>query len=104
MKAVINGKRYNTETAEEVGEYQNALGYNDFRHIEESLYKTKKGAFFLAGSGGPMTKYSQAVGDMTGGGSGIIPLTKEEARTWCENHEIDCDVIDEHFKDILEDA
>ena len=29
MKQIINGKRYNTETATEIGNYSNGLGYSD---------------------------------------------------------------------------
>lgn len=97
MKQVIEGKLYNTATAEEIGSYWNGRSQSDFRNVSESLYKTKSGRFFLAGSGGPMTKYSRPCGDMTGGGSGIIPLETEEARTWCEEHDIDSDTIAKYF-------
>lgn len=55
MKKVINGKVYNTETAEEVASYSFSNS-NDFRYIREKLYRTKKGNWFLYGEGGPMTK------------------------------------------------
>jgi hypothetical protein len=86
MKKVIGGKIYDTETAEEIGGWSNNLGHSDFRNISESLYRTKKGRFFLAGEGGPMTKYSRRCGDSTGGGEDIQPLTHEEAREWAEEH------------------
>lgn len=87
MKQVIDGKLYNTETAEEVGHYDNALGCGDFRYIRESLYKTKRGRFFLAGEGGAMTKYSQGCGNnVRCEGSGIFPLGIEEAKEWMEAH------------------
>ena len=98
MKQVIEGKVYNTETAEEIAEWGNGLGCSDFRHCDEKLYKTKKGAFFLAGEGGPMSKYSRACGDMTGGGEGIIPLSEDDAREWCESHDVDADEIETLFK------
>ena len=62
MKQIINGKTYNTETATELGHYWNGLSDSDFRHISESLYRTKNGRYFLAGEGGPMTRYSHPVG------------------------------------------
>ena len=97
MKKVIDGLVYNTETAEEIASYS-YLGNSDFRHVDETLYKTKKGKYFLAGSGGPMSKYAVPVGNSGyGGGEGIIPLTVEEAREWCEKHDIDTDVIIQEF-------
>lgn len=87
MKQIISGKMYNTETAELLGEYTNGLSYSDFHHFDEALYRTKKGAFFLAGHGGALTKYSQPCGDNgTCGGDGIFPLSEAEAREWMEQH------------------
>lgn len=102
MKQVIDGLTYNTETAQEVGSWDNGLGRNDFNNCSETLYKTKNGRFFLAGEGGPMTRWSQPAGNMTSGGSGIQALTPEEALIWCEQHGIDADTIAEHFD--VEDA
>ncbi|BDF78686.1 hypothetical protein [Pyramidobacter piscolens] len=86
MKQIINGKTYNTETATELGHYWNGRSDSDFSHISESLYRTKNGQYFLAGEGGPMTRYSRPVGDMTGGGEKIIPLSESDAREWMERH------------------
>jgi hypothetical protein len=103
MIKVVNGRRYNTKTAEKLATYGNGLSVTDFRHYDESLYKTKKGSFFLAGEGGPMTKYSQPCGDMTGGGENIIPLTEQEALSWCEDRD-EVEVINDHLADLVEDA
>ena len=96
MKQVINGKMYNTETADELHDYSNGLGGRDFRNVEETLYKTKKGAFFLAGSGGAMTAYSESNGNTTWGSSKIIPMDECEAREWAENHDMPADEITKH--------
>lgn len=98
MKQVIDGKVYNTETAEVVAEFSNDFGVSDFRHCEETLYRTKKGRFFLAGEGGPMSRYSKSVGDMQSGGSGIIALTVTEAQEWCEQTDVETSVIEELFE------
>lgn len=98
MKKIIDGKIYNTETAEEIGSFHNALSHSDFRHLEESLYKTKKGAYFVHGYGGAMTRWAESNGDCQYGSSGIEVLTTQEAREWCEQHEIDADVIISHFE------
>lgn len=97
MKKIIEGKVYNTETAEEIGSFWNGLGGNDFRNLNESLYKTKKGAWFLYGQGGAMTRWSESNGNTTWGSSGIMVLSEESARRWCETHDIDAETIERHF-------
>lgn len=104
MKQVIGGKVYNTETAEVIGSYSNNLSYSDFRNFEETLYLTKKGNYFLAGQGGPMTKYAESVGDGLGSGSDITPLSKESALQWAEQYCGDDEDVMEHFKDMIEEA
>jgi len=100
---IIDGKRYNTETATCVAAWDNGLGYSDFRHCEESLYRTPKGAWFTSGAGGAMTSYSQACGDSTGGGEDIRPLTDDEALEWLERND-ETTEIETYFASKLEDA
>ena len=103
MKRIINGKTYNTDTANYIDDYSNGLGNRDFNNINEELYITDNGVFFLSGSGGPMTKYSHPVGNMTSGGSDIFPLSKIEALSWMECHG-KIEDIEEYFSDLVEDA
>lgn len=103
MKKIIDGKRYDTETATKIGTANYGYG-GDFAAYCESLYMTKLGNYFLAGSGGPMSKYSEpAPGGGFGGGFKIIPMTRQEALEWAQN-EIAFDKIEKHFGDMLEDA
>ena len=96
MKKVIDGKLYNTETADRLHDWNNRCPCSDFQYCEEALYRTKKGAFFLAGSGGPMSKYAQAIEQNSwGGGEGLEPLSTEEALNWAETHDMDPDEIAE---------
>jgi len=103
MKQVIDGKVYNTETATLIAE--DSYGFpRDFHHWEESLYITKKGAYFIAGSGGPMTKYAVSVGNnSTSGSSRIEPLSKEEALTWLESHG-SAEDIEKYFPEMIKEA
>lgn len=41
MKQVIDGKLFNTETAERVAHDDNSLPVNDFNNWDETLYRTK---------------------------------------------------------------
>ena len=97
MKKVIDGKTYNTETATEIGNYS-YLYNGDFHYIDETLYVTGKGTFFLAGEGGAASKYSTDLGNnSSGSGYGMEVLTTGEALQWCEDHDIDADTIAEYF-------
>jgi len=88
MKAVIDGKSYNTETAEKLCEASSGLGNSDFKHWYEELYRTKKGAYFLAGYGGPMTRWARSCqGGGYSGSRGIRVLDDQEAREWVERHD-----------------
>ena len=86
MKKIINGKRYDTETAERVG--SDSYSYpNDFHYWEEELYRKKTGEFFLYGTGGPLSKYREQISlNNWSGGSKIIPLAYAEAQKWAEEH------------------
>ena len=86
MKKIIKGKVYNTDTATRIcgNRYGNR---RDFRFCEESLYVTKKGAYFLYGEGGPLSKYRTTVGQNEwAAGEDITPMTKEEAMEWAEDN------------------
>ena len=104
MKRIIGGKRYDTEKAELIAETAASCSRSDYAWFEESLYRTAKGYWFTAGTGGPMTRYAVSV-DMSSrsGGSAIHPLTSGEARQWLEDAE-EWSALDEHFADELEDA
>ena len=87
MKKAIDGKIYDTEKAELIGSYDAGLGTRDFRNFKEDLYRTKKGRWFLAGQGGPLTKYARRAGNNGWtNGSRIIPISEAEARAWCEHY------------------
>jgi hypothetical protein len=104
MKKVIDGKVYNTETAECLHNWDNGHYGNDFRSCEESLYKTKKGAYFLHGEGGPMSKYAQNCGNNSVcGGQGIEPISEKVAMEWLEEHNGD-DVLISLFGGHIEEA
>lgn len=103
MKRIIEGKVYDTDKAEEIATYSSHHYPNDFHYYEETLYKTAKGNFFLAGEGGAASKYSQPVHGGRGGGSALEPLTADEAREWLELHKF-TDELEEHFPDHLEEA
>ena len=49
MKKIINGKKYDTETAEYVDRWSNDLCHSDVHWCSEELYRKKTSEFFLYG-------------------------------------------------------
>ena len=97
MKKIIGGRLYDTETAREVGEWDNGLGGGDFHSVEETLYRKRTGEYFLYGYGGPMSRYAEPYGSSGWQwGAEIRPLTYEEAREWAERC-LDADDYQEEF-------
>lgn len=86
MKKFINGRRYDTATAKEIGSYQHS-NRTQVDWYDEKLYKKSTGEFFLHGEGGPASKYQFNAGENRwSGGEKILPLTLEKARAWAEAH------------------
>lgn len=96
MKKIISGSLYNTETARLVGEYDNGEGYGKFTRVDEALYQTKSGKYFLYGRGGAMTTYAEHYGNSTTGSEKVLPLTVTEAREWAEE-KLDADEYAKEF-------
>ena len=102
MKKVVDGKRYDTESAEFIESYE--YGCGTFQYESEALYRTPKGAWFVAGEGGPRSKYAVALSYSEWcGGKSITPLTETEAFAWCQKH-AGVEVIDCYFAHLVEIA
>ena len=86
MYKVINGKRYNTDTAQLMGECSYGCP-GDLDYTSEELYRKQTGEFFLYGEGGAHTSYAVAVDQNSwSGGERITPLSYAEAQKWAEEH------------------
>ena len=104
MKKIINRKVYNTDTAKQIAEAEASCMPSDFQYWCESLYRTPKGAYFIAGSGGAMSRYAKSLGGgSTGGSSDIYVLSTEQAVSWLEDNNQTA-ALEEHFSDVLEEA
>lgn len=97
MKAIVNGKRYDTETARFLCALPGPHNSRDFAWDDTSLYRTSKGAYFIAGEGGPMSRWAQRLGcNEWSGGSGLKPVDAEEARSILEQAGA-VDILEELF-------
>ncbi len=88
MRKIIDGKVFNTDTATLVCDVSPSGFYRgDFRWEDTGLYKSPKGQFFLAGEGGPMSRWAQAEGQNgRRSGSGIELVSDDVARHECERY------------------
>lgn len=92
MIRVVDGLRYNTDTAELIADV--ACTGGGWNYERTQLFRTGNGRFFLAGEGGAATRWAQPIKGERGSveGDGIIPLTDAEARLYVEkfaNHRFD---------------
>lgn len=81
MKKIINGSRYDTETAKRLGRWESGPDIRDLLHYSETLYRTKSGKYFLHDEGGHGTTYGNSQN-----GEQIIPIAEDAAKAWAEEH------------------
>lgn len=101
MEKIIKGRKYNTETAQEVCGYSNGLPFGDFDWVEETLFVKRTGEYFLCAKGGARSKYAVPDGDFMGGGSEIIPLSEAEAKSFVEENG-DVETYEKYFGEVKE--
>lgn len=100
MKQIINGKTYNTDTATHLYTVSaSGCTVSDFQWWQESLYQTAKGAYFLHGQGGGLSRYAESFdGGGRTSGEMLEALTKSEAIAWAERRAIDPDQLPEDLR------
>ncbi len=105
MKKIIRGKRFDTDSAHRIGSDCSSLPANDFGYWDVSLYVSPRSkSYFIAGSGGPMTRFAQSAGqNQWTGGSDLIPMTREEAFAWAQEH-LTTEEIEKEFSDLIEET
>jgi len=104
MKTIINGLRYDTDTATLIGEASYGM-QGDFSAWWAELYRTpRSGRYFLAGHGGPMTRWANRHSDNSiSGGEGILVLDADEALQWAEQN-LTAEEVEAGFPDAIKDA
>lgn len=105
MKKVIKGLIYNTENSTEIGRFNNGLDREDYQFWEASLYTSPhKKHYFLAGFGGPMTRFG-VINDSSSGWCGAFSerldrMSKEKAFEWARIY-LSPEVVEEYFSDMM---
>ncbi len=103
MKQIINGKRYDTETADLLGEYDHEYGYTV--GTLERLYRTRSGEYFLYASGGSESRYAETnfYGHGVAPGRRIIPMSRGQAFKWSQVY-LAPEITEQYFGDLIEEA
>lgn len=100
IRRVIEGKVYDTDTAQHVMHVSSPNHGGSSTWENTDLYRTSKGRWFLAGEGGGSTRWRRQQGSNAYvDGEGIKPLTEAEAKTLLEQ---DADIYEIYFE--AEDA
>ena len=104
MKKIIEMKRYDTKTAEEIFCWWNGCSRSDFNYCAETLYMTKNKAWFLHVEGGAMSQYAESTqgGRAVNSGENILPLGEESAAAWLADHSPK--TFELHFAHLAKDA
>lgn len=102
MKKVIDGKVYNTDTADVVCDLSSMENYSSSQWHETLLYRTRNGTFFLAGEGGAASMWAGHVGHTPTGGAGLRVIDVEEARRWMESAECDQEEFEKFGLSVVE--
>ena len=105
MKKIVKGLRYNTENATKIGHFNNGLDRRNFQYWEAALYVTPyKKHYFLAGEGGPMTRFGVTPGKTTEWdgtpGERLDPISKEAAFEWAKAY-LTPGEVNEYFADMM---
>lgn len=88
MKKIIDGKRYDTETAEWLCDIsQPYISRNDTTFDNTNLYRSPKGQYFVSGEGGARSCWAKPHGENgRGPGRGLRLIEETEARRLFELH------------------
>ena len=103
MKKIIDQTMYNTDTATEIGEWEDIANLGNAHYYTETLYQKKNGEFFIYGEGQPFSPYGQVVQGGHTDSSDIVALDPSEARQWAEE-KLDPDKYEEIFGEVSENG
>lgn len=94
MHKIINGKKYDTQTAQYIGHWSN--GRSDGDYIGIDLYRKKTGEYFAA------KQFGEFVSDIFYTEQ-IVPMALDEAREWAESH-LDPEEYEAEFGTVEDDG
>ncbi len=84
MKKVINGTTYRSHTAQLIVTVPSPFPKTSNNWHETRLYRTQRGAYFLAGEGGALSRWAKRTLNGLIPGAGIEPLSKVDALAYAK--------------------
>lgn len=97
-KHVLGSRVYDTAESELIYEWASPEPRGDLHWVEQALYRTPTGRYFLVGAGGAATAYAKQVGPNNwSAGRGAEILEPEMALEWLQTHGADADDLVERF-------
>jgi hypothetical protein len=77
LRKVINGKTYRSHTAQLILTLPNPFPKTDHKWNKTSLYRNQRGAYFLAGEVGSLSRWAKSTPRGAVPGEGIEPLSQD---------------------------
>ena len=84
MRKVINGKTYRSHTAQLIVTLPSHFPKTSNKWHDTRLYRTQRGAYFLAGEGGASSRWAKLTPRGAIPGEGIEPLSKDKALAYAK--------------------
>ena len=108
MEKIIDGRRYDTDKADLIFDWDNGRPESDFGWRIKRLYRSKHGAWFFVHRGGPSSDMAIPCGDNgRTGSSNLEAVSDDDAYRFLEAHSDDTDAaraIEQYFADRVVDA
>ena len=82
MKRVIQGKIYDTQTANLIVVLPCLHAKDNWKWNETTLYRTPMGRYFLVGKGEALSRWAQATPSGAIAGEGLEPISQADARAY----------------------
>jgi len=79
-----NGKSYRSHTAQLIVTLPSHFPHTDNKWQETQLYRNQRGAYFLAGEGGALSRWAKVTPRGAIPGKGIEPISRDEARAFAK--------------------
>lgn len=97
LRRQVGGKIYDTQTAKFITTLVYRIDGDNWNNEYTQLFITKRGAFFIAGYGGSMSRWKRKARDGNGwvAGDGLTPIDVHEARRLME--EFSPDIAEYYF-------
>jgi hypothetical protein len=100
MKKIIDGRVYNTSTADficDVSGRGGSVSRDDFYYERTGLFRTKKGTWFISGEGEGASRWRRFQFGGFSRGEGLETVTDEQAKQLIEEYS-DAGVFEKYFE------